>query len=194
MTDSVRSTFTTILRRVSDGDSNASRDLFAVVYEELRAMARARMIGIPNRATLQPTALVHEVYVRLLGDEVENWEDRRQFFFAAGRAMRDILVEQARRRASLRRGGDHRRIDVGPDEIEIQEPEVDVLALHEAIVELEAQNPDYARLVMLRYFVGLPIQDAADLLGISRATANRQWRFVRVWLLKRLDDSGEPDG
>jgi RNA polymerase sigma factor (TIGR02999 family) len=173
-----------------DGPGGAG-DLLPFVYDELRELAEARLAREPPGQTLQATALVHEVYLRLAGrDPARPWDGRGHFFAAAAEAMRRILVERARRRASLKRGGDARRVEVGLDSVSLADERPDeLLALDEALDELARHDPTAARLVMLRYFAGLGHQEAAESLGLSRRAADRLWALARAWLYQRL---GEP--
>lgn len=183
---------TRMLHAAATGDHQAATDLLPVVYGELRALASAYMDKTPVGQTLQPTALVHEAYLRLIGKGQHDWQDRGHFFFAAARAMRDILVEQARQKASLKRGGDRRRIDADKLVIAFDSPPDELLALNGALEVLERDDSRKHRLVMLRFFAGLTTEEAAEVIGISVRTAERDWRFVKAWLHKRLSghDSG----
>jgi RNA polymerase sigma factor (TIGR02999 family) len=181
---------TQILAAVERGDTHAAEQLLPLVYDELRKLAAARMAEEKPGQTLQPTALVHEAYVRLVGpDAGQAWNGRGHFFAAAAEAMRRILVEQARRKNSLKRGSGRRRAE--PDEIaapaDYQTDEL--LSVSDAVDDLAREDPVKAELVKLRYFAGLSVQDAADALGISRATADRYWAYAKVWLYCRV--SGE---
>ena len=177
---------TELLRAAQAGDPTAAERLLAVVYQELHELACARMAHLPPGQTLQPTALVHEAYLRLTDRSDIPWESRQHFFFAAARAMRDILVEQARRKAGPARGGGRRRKELGDACAAIEPPAENVLAVHEALKELEKQDPLKAQIVLLRYFSGLTTAEMAEVLGLAERTLDRQWRFIRVWLLKRL--------
>ena len=177
---------TGLLRAAQAGDAAAADRLLAAVYEQLHQLARARMAHLPPGQTLQPTALVHEVYLRLADKSEVSWESRRHFFFAAARAMRDILVEQARRRAGPARGGGRHRRDLDEACALIEPPAENVLAVHEALEELEKQDPVKAQIVLLRYFSGLTTAETAEVLGLAERTLDRQWRYIRAWLLKRL--------
>jgi RNA polymerase sigma factor (TIGR02999 family) len=181
---------TELLRAAQAGDPGAADRLMAAVYEQLRGLARARMAHLAPGQTLQPTALIHEAYLRLADKSDIVWESRQHFFFAAARAMRDILVEQARRKAGAARGGHRRRHDLDEACAAVEPPGADVLFVHEALEELERQDPVKARIVLLRYFSGLTTAETADVLGMAERTLDRQWRIARAWLLKRL---GEPD-
>jgi RNA polymerase sigma factor (TIGR02999 family) len=156
------------------------------VYEELRRLAQSLMRRTPPGQTLQPTALVHEAYLRLIGPGEPDWKERSEFFAAAARSMRDILVEQARRKASLKRGGDLRRSNQPIDDIVIEGPSLDLLALDDALNRLEAEDPDMAQIVHLRYFAGLGDREIADILHCSESTIQRRVRFVRAWLKTEL--------
>jgi RNA polymerase sigma factor (TIGR02999 family) len=177
---------TELLRAAQAGDAGAGERLLAVVYEQLHQLARARMASLPPGQTLQPTALVHEAYLRLTDKSDAAWESRRHFFFAAARAMRDILVEQARRKAGPVRGGGRHRQELDEACAVVEPPGEDVLAVHEALEELERQDPAKAQIVLLRYFSGLTSAETAEVLGLAERTLDRQWRYTRAWLLKRL--------
>ena len=177
---------TELLRAAQAGDAGAAERLLAVVYEQLHRMARARMAPLPPGQTLQATALVHEAYLRLTDKSDVSWESRRHFFFAAARAMRDILVEQARRKAGPVRGGGRRRRELDEACAIIEPPGEDVLAVHEALEELEKQDPLKAQIVLLRYFSGMTTDETAEVLGLAAITLDRKWRYIRAWLLERL--------
>ena len=177
---------TELLRAAQAGDAAAAQRLMAVVYEQLHQLARARMAHLPSGQTLQPTALVHEAYLRLTGKGDVDWQSRQHFFFAAARAMRDILVEQARRKAGPVRGGGRHRQELDEACAVIEPPAENVLAVHEALEELEKQDPVKAQIVLLRYFSGLTTAETAEVLGLAERTLDRQWRYIRAWLLKRL--------
>jgi len=177
---------TELLRAVQAGDAGAAERLLTVVYEELHQLARARMAHLPPGQTLQPTALVHEAYLRLTDKSDAAWESRRHFFFAAARAMRDILVKQARRKARPVRGGGRQRQELDEACAVLKPPAEDVLAVHEALQELEQQDPVKAQIVLLRYFSGLTTAETAEVLGMAQRTLDREWRYTRAWLLKQL--------
>src|SRR5262245_7298717 len=170
---------TTLLQAAAAGDSQAANDLLPLLYEELRRLARSRMAHASPANTLQPTALVHEVFLRLIGDADPGWQNRGHFFGAAALAMRQLLVEQARRKASQKRGGDRQRLALAGDrsgtdapgiEAMIEEPVEDVLALSEAIAKLEQYDPRKAQIVNLRYFAGLTVEETAAAMGLSVGT------------------------
>jgi RNA polymerase sigma factor (TIGR02999 family) len=178
---------THLLDAANAGDPKAATELLPLVYEELRKLAAARMAEEKPGQTLQATALVHEAYVRLVGsDQGQPWNGRGHFFAAAAEAMRRILVDQARRKGRVKRGGDLRRVDLAAQEPASESPEVDLLALDEALTLLAAEHPEKAELVKLRFFAGMTIAEAAGALGVSTATAERHWRYARAWLARRL--------
>ena len=181
---------TRILSAIDGGDPRAAEQLLPLVYEELRKLAAARLAQEKPGQTLQATALVHEAYLRLVGPESkQQWDSRGHFFGAAAEAMRRILVEQARKKARLKRGGERQRIDQNDSELAMASPdstETDILALDEALTRLAEQHPEKARLVQLRYFAGFTVDEAAEALGISPATADRHWAYARVWLLREM--------
>jgi len=170
----------------------AAGDLLAAVYEELRRLAAHRIERIPPGQTLQATALVHEAWVRIRDRRPEGWSGRAEFFHAAARAMRDILVEDARRKAGPKRGGDRVRLvldDVAG--IGVEAPREDLLALDDALGALEVEHPDEARVVALRYFAGLTVGEVAEVTEASVSTVERRWRLARAWLRRRLDAGGD---
>ena len=173
---------TLILNAIERGDDRAVDKLLPVVYKELRQLAAQKMSHERPGQTLQATALVHEAYIRLVGSENQNWKGRTHFFTAAAEAMRRILIDNARRKKSLKYGGGHRKANLDNAELAIEEPSEDIIALDEALAKLAVEDPVKANLVKLRYFTGLTIEQAADMLGISRATADRYWSYARVWL------------
>jgi len=177
---------TRILRAAEAGDEHAAAELLPLVYGELRRMARSRMVRTPSGDTLQPTALVHEVYMRLVGKEAARLgRSRGQFFAVAAQAMRDILVEQARRKKRLKRGGDRRRVAFEPldaADAPIEAPIEDILALDEALQKLQQDEPRLVEVVKLRFFAGLTTRETAAILGVSVPTVERDWRFARTLL------------
>jgi RNA polymerase sigma factor (TIGR02999 family) len=175
-----------VLQAAQAGDRQAAVDLLPLVYAELRELARARLAREAPGQTLTPTALVHEAYLRIAGDSQVTWEGRQHFFFAAARAMREILVEQARRKAGPKRGGDRRREELDDACAVLEPPSDDVLAVHEAIEELEGRDPLEAQIVLLRYFAGLTMEETAAVLGLAERTLDRHWRYIRAWMMKRL--------
>jgi RNA polymerase sigma factor (TIGR02999 family) len=181
---------TRILSAIERGDPRAAGQLLPLVYDELRALAACRLAREKPGQTLQATALVHEAYLRLVGAEDPGWNGRGHFFAAAAEAMRRILVESARRRASLKRGGGLTRVDLGQIEVAAEGCSDDLLALDDALSVLEREDPQSAELVKLRYFSGLTGKEAAEVLRISPRTADFRWAFARAWLLDRIE--GEP--
>ncbi len=174
---------TQLLSAIEAGDPRASGELWPLVYEELRRLAAGKMARENAGLTLQPTALVHEAWLRLGGDEQPNWENRAHFFGAAAEAMRRILVDRARRRLRQRHGGGQERVDI--DEVEIAAPTDDdevLLAMHDALDRFAALEPEKAEFVKLRYFVGLSLEETASALGVSLTTAKRWWQYARAWL------------
>lgn len=170
----------------SKGSASTDR-LLPLVYSELRRLALTRMASEGADHTLQPTALVHEVYLRLANsDGAQRWDSIGHFFSAAAEAMRRILVESARRRNSLKRGGEFRRLEYNDGLHTLLMPADELLALDESIERLALQDPRKAELVKLKYFAGLSHQEAAKILGISRATADRDWAYAKVWLLSEM--------
>ncbi len=179
---------TQVLQAAREGDPRAAAELLPLVYNELRRLAQARMAQASPGNTLQPTALVHEAYLRLVGAQDPGWNSRGHFFAAAAQAMRNILVEQARRKASLKRGGDKKRLNADEMELAIESPSEDVIALDEALTELERSDPRKARVVMLHHFAGLTLEETAAALDVSLPTVEREWRFARALLYTRLSD------
>ena len=177
---------TRLLAAARGGERTAAAEVMALVYEELRRLAHQKMAVVPPGDTLEPTALVHEVYLRLFGRDGPEWESRAHFFKAAARAMRDILVEQARRHASLKRGGDRKRITLDEAALCIATQGGDLLALDEALHQLQQTNSTSAEIVMLRYFAGLTVPETARAMDVSPATVDRHWRYGRAWLRRRI--------
>jgi len=179
---------TRILTAIEQGDVRAADELLPLVYQELRQLAAQRMKKEKPGQTLQATALVHEAYIRLVGSEGQNWNSRAHFFGAAAEAMRRILIDIARRKKSLRHGGDRKRVDlneaVPADDSDIGSDEL--IALDEALKKLSKIDKVKAELVKLRYFAGLTIEQTAEILGISATTAKRYWAYARAWLLREI--------
>jgi RNA polymerase sigma factor (TIGR02999 family) len=174
---------TRILSLIEQGDGKAAEQLLPLVYNELRKLAAYKMAQEDPGQTLQATALVHEAYVRLVDvNEAQHWNGRGHFFAAAAEAMRRILIEQARRKRTERAGGGFQRVDLSNVDPEIEGPQLDLLALDEALEKLQATDPRCAELVKLRFFAGLTRQQAAELLGISLATADEDWAYAKSWL------------
>ena len=183
---------TLILSRIEQGDGQAAEQLLPLVYDELRKLAAAKMAQERPGQTLQATALVHEAYIRLVDQTVPvRWDNRRHFFAAAAEAMRRIMLDRARTKASLRSGGGLRRVDLELVEPGTKDDGYDLPALHEALERLERVDPRRAELVKLRYFGGLSIPTAAEVLGISVSTANADWAYAKTWL--RVEMSSQED-
>ena len=178
------------LRAVAGGDERAAERLLPLVYDQLRELARCRLARLSPDQTLQPTALVHEAYLRLVGANDPGWNGRGHFFAAAAHAMRNILVDRARQKASLKYGGGRRRVNVEDLDLSVDPPGADILALHEAVAALEADDPRKGRIVNLRFFAGLTIDETAAALDISAGTVEREWRYIKSWLFKRLGEGG----
>lgn len=177
---------TQILEALKAGDSLASERLLPRVYDELRRLAAHTMANEPSGQTLQPTALVHEAWLRLVGSGQEHWNSRGHFFAAAAESMRRILIERARRRGRQRHGDGLVRVDLSEVDVAITTDDDLLLRMNEGLIRLEAEAPEKAQLVKLRFFVGLKIPEAAEALGIAPATAKRHWAFARAWLFTEL--------
>jgi RNA polymerase sigma factor (TIGR02999 family) len=177
---------TRILEAVQQGDAKATGELLPLVYGELRRLAAHKMAQEQPGQTLQPTALVHEAYLRLVGSGQDQWNGRGHFFAAAAEAMRRILVENARRKRRLRHGGEMQRVHLTTLDVAITSQGEHLLAVDEALDKLAAQDPVGAQLIKLRFFAGLPNVEAAKLLGIPERTAKRTWAYARAWLFEEL--------
>jgi RNA polymerase sigma factor (TIGR02999 family) len=177
---------THILDAIQQGDPKAAAELLPLVYTELRRLAAHKMAQEPSGQTLQPTALVHEAWLRLAGGGNQSWQNRAHFFGAAAEAMRRILIDNARRKRALRHGGAQQRVDVEQAEIAAPTDDDQLLAIHEALDKFAAQDQQKAELVKLRYFVGLNLVEAAEILGISEPTAKRWWAYARAWLYREI--------
>jgi RNA polymerase sigma factor (TIGR02999 family) len=169
----------------ADGKQPAA-ELLPILYAELRRLAATLTARLAPGQTLQPTALVHEAYLRLVRGEESGWEGRRHFFGAAAQAMREILIEQARHKASLKHGGHAQRHELAEGQAWIEPPSNDLLALDEAIQQLQAEDARLAEIVSLRYYTGLSVEETANVVGVSVSTLKRDWRFARAWLARRL--------
>jgi RNA polymerase sigma factor (TIGR02999 family) len=179
---------TIVLQAIGRGEKQATADLLPLVYDELRRMAAARMAGEAVGHTLQATALVHEAWLRLAGEDAKIWDNRAHFFGAASEAMRRILIGKARKKASLKRGGNQQRINI--EDLELAESTADdkLLLIDEALAALEAENPDRARVVVAKFFGGLTNKEIAETLGISERSVNRHWLCARAWLFLKLQE------
>ena len=177
---------TRVLEAVVEGDPEAAQSLLPLVYQELRSLARSRLKKLPPGQTLEPTALVHEAYLRLVGKKDPGWDGRNHFFGAAAQAMRDILVENARRKMAIKRGRGRQRVDLDVAEPSFEPPSEEIVAIHEAVMRLEDEDPRKGQIVNLRYFARFTSAETAAALGISVATVGREWRYIRAWLEREL--------
>lgn len=177
---------TQILHAIEQGNKVAADQLLPLVYEELRKLAAARMVNEAPGQTLQPTALVHEAWLRLVGSENPKWDGRGHFFAAAGEAMRRILIDNARRKRAQRHGGGQQRMDLQDVEIAAAARDEELLAVNEALDQLAAQDAQIAELVKLRFFIGLTNKETAEILGVSEPTVERRWAFARAWLFRQI--------
>lgn len=189
MADETTAELTRLVDAAGRGERQAAEQLLPLLYDELRRLARSYLGRVPPGNSLQATALVHEAYMRLVGDHDPGWEGRRHFFGAAARAMRNILVEQARRKSAVKRGGDQVRVDLNDADLPIQPPADDMLALHEALGRLEQSDPRKAQIVLLHHFAGLSMAETAAALGTSLSTVEREWRFTRALLYEEIRDT-----
>jgi RNA polymerase sigma factor (TIGR02999 family) len=179
---------TRILSQIESGDPRAAEQLLPLVYDELRKLAAQKLTREKPGQTLQATALVHEAYMRLVGGgERQHWDSRRHFFAAAAEAMRRVLVESARRKHRLKRGGAMQRRDLEDIEVACEVPRDELLDLDDALAKLAQEDPQKAKLVELRFFAGLSPEEAAQVLGVSVASANRHWRYARAWLHRQMN-------
>jgi RNA polymerase sigma factor (TIGR02999 family) len=177
---------TQLLVRWGNNDRTALDELLPLVYDELRRLAASYLRRRKDSHILQPTALVHEAYLKLADQKNTSWENRAQFFGLAAKLMRDILVDRARKRFAAKRGGDHLRVSLSQADRFANKPDVDLVALDDALKDLAATNPQHARLVELRFFGGLTIEEAAEVMHISHATVERHWTFAKAWLRRQL--------
>ena len=183
---------TQILERVEKGDGKAAEELLPLVYEELRKLAAHKMAQEAPGNTLQPTALVHEAWLRLVGGGPSHWNSRGHFFSAAAEAMRRILIEAARRKQSQQRGGHLERQELDENTLVLDRPSEEILAVNEALEKLTNQDPVAADLVKLRYFAGMTLPEVAEALGMSPRTADRVWAYARSWLREEIDRDSLP--
>jgi RNA polymerase sigma factor (TIGR02999 family) len=179
---------TRILAAIEQGDVRAADELLPAVYEELRLLAARKMSQEPPGQTLQATALVHEAYIRLVGSQDQNWSGRTNFFAAAAEAMRRILIDNARRKQRLKRGGNQQKVDLNDAQLAIEGPSDDLIALDEALARLAGMDKVKADLVKLRYFAGLTLEQAAAVLNLPERTAKRYWAHARAWLYQQVTD------
>ncbi|RKY21604.1 MAG: RNA polymerase subunit sigma [Planctomycetota bacterium] len=181
---------TQLLDQAHEGSNDAASELLTLVYAELRNVAAQRLARSGAERTLQPTALVHEAWLRLMGARSPRWENRRHFFSAAARAMRDILVDRARASTSLKRGGGRQRVELDESQLVSSEKPEHILALDEALQRLEQVSPEAARVVMLRVFAGLTVTETAAALQTSGSGVDRQWAWAKAWLQRAVSDAG----
>jgi RNA polymerase sigma factor (TIGR02999 family) len=184
---------TVILSTIEQGDPSVAEQLLPLVYDELRSLAAQRLAQETPGQTLQPTALVHEAYLRLVdAEKAQRWDSKGHFFAACAEAMRRILIDNARRKQADKRGGGWQRLDLLATELAIDSTGDDLLAVDEALSTLGSQEPEIARLVQLRFFAGLTLEEAAQSLGLSQRTAYRHWAYARAWLRRELDRADDP--
>ena len=188
--DSAEGEITLLLRRAEQGDAQAAERILPLVYEELRRLAAAKMARESAGQTLQATALVHEAWLRLGGDKQPHWENRAQFFAAAAEAMRRIIIDRARRRKAMRRGGTLEKVSASDTGFDVPAPQLDdreLLLLNEALDNLAAIDPRKAELVKQWYFVGLTLEEVAKVMSISERTVSREWEYARAWLMNEVE-------
>jgi RNA polymerase sigma factor (TIGR02999 family) len=183
---------TRILNAIEQGDAGATEKLLPLVYEELRILAAQKLSQEKPGQTLQATALVHEAYIRLVEKKDQDWENRGHFFTAAAEAMRRILVENARRKKRLKRGGDRHKLDLYDAAMAIELPSDDIVVLDEALTKLTEKNKAIAEVVKLRYFTGLSLEQISEIIGVSRRTVSSYWAYARAWLYREI--TGEDTG
>ena len=177
---------TLILDKVSRGDSAAAEELLPLVYDELRKIAAGRMAHEAAGQTLQATALVHEAWLRMVGDGARTWENRAHFFGAASEAMRRILIENARRKSRLKRGGDQQRIELDEVNLAAATPDDKLLLIDEALEQLKATDEEKSRIVVMKFFGGLTNQEVAQTLGVTERTVERQWAYAKAWMFRQI--------
>jgi len=183
------SDITLVLEAINRGESQASAKLLPLVYNELRNLASARMLHESAGHTLQPTALVHEAWLRLAGDGKQNWKGRAYFFAAAAEAMRRILVEHARRKTRLKHGGGQQRLNVEDLQLAETPPDEKILLVEDALEQLERSNPERARVVVMKFFAGMTNKEVADMLDIGERSVDRHWVCAKAWLFQKLQDA-----
>jgi len=186
---------TTLLTAIGTGDRQAASDLLPLLYDSLRQLAERRLARLPPGQTLQPTALVHEAFLKLVGESDPGWDGRGHFFAAAAQAMRDILVDRARRKGRVKHGSGRRRVDFPPElaaMVEHERPDDEILSVDRVLDRMRDEHPRQAEIVMLRYFAGLSNEQIAEVLGVSTRTVERDWRFARAWLTHAIGTGPEP--
>ena len=182
---------TRILNAIEQGDSHAAEDLLPLVYDELRHLAAQKMSQVPPGQTLQATALVHEAYIRLVGSEAQNWSSRTHFYNIAAEAMRRIIVDNIRRKQSLKRGSNRQKVEINDAQFVSDQKSEDLIALDEALDKLAKKDKIKANLVKLRFFAGLTSEQAAEVLNISHNTADKYWAYARAWLRAEIAKDGK---
>jgi len=180
------SDITRVLRAIGNGDGQAAEELLPLVYDELRKLAAARIAYEQPGQTLQATAIVHEAWLRLVSDGERSWQNRGHFFAAAAEAMRRILIENARRKSALKRGGGQLRVDIEDVELADASPDDTILLIDDALKELEIESPEKAKIVVLKFFGGLTNQQIAENFGTTERTIERQWAFAKAWLYAKI--------
>jgi RNA polymerase sigma factor (TIGR02999 family) len=187
---------TRILNAIERGEARATDELLPLVYEELRLLAAQKLSHEPPGQTLQATALVHEAYLRLVAEKAQNWKNRNHFFLTAAEAMRRILIDNARRKKSQKRGGGHQRVTLeeAAGVCEADGSADDLIALDEALARLAQEDNSKATVVKLRYFAGLTVEQTAEIMGISATTAKLHWAYARAWLLREMGDERHGEG
>lgn len=191
MSEPSREVTTQILERLASGDHAAAEELLPLVYTQLRNLADYHFRGQPSDHTLQPTALVHEAYLRVVGRADERWNGRAHFFAVASTAMRQILINHARGRAAARRGGGRKKVTLNEGLLPAPHSDVDLLALNDALTELSALSERMGRIVELRFFGGLTVKEVAEVLEVSKRTVEGDWELARAWLARALDEGEE---
>lgn len=177
---------TQILERVDQGDTKAAEELLPLVYSELRQLAASKMAQLPPGQTLQPTALVHEAWLRLVGTDEQTWDNRGHFFAAAAEAMRRILIENARRKSRVKRWGGQQRLEINDLGLSDTTPDDKILLINEALEKLELDHPTTARMVSLKFFGGMTNKEVAASIGVSERTIERDWAFAKAWLFRTI--------
>jgi RNA polymerase sigma factor (TIGR02999 family) len=180
------SEITQVLQAIGRGEGRASEELLPLVYEELRRLAAARMAQEQPGQTLQATAIVHEAWLRLVGDGERTWQNRAHFFGAAAEAMRRILIENARRKSALKRGGGLARVDIEGLDLAAAAPDDKILLINEALEKLQMEDPEKARIVVMKFFGGLTNQEVAEALSVTERTIERQWAFAKAWMFQAI--------
>ena len=186
-----RPNITTLLEKMAAGESDAANELLPMVYDQLRSIARVRMRSESPGHTLQATALVHEVFMRLIGERKVPWQNRAHFYSTAAEAMRRTLIDHAKAKRRQKRGGAVKKVPLNVADLAHQDDPENILALDDAIRRLEEQNPEAAKIVQLRFYAGLSIDDTAAAMELSPRTVDRRWKFARAWLFKELDQDAE---